>query len=99
VWRDHADLRDGSFQSAEQMGVEYMSEKPEPAKLSVEECNAWVVFQAMKLSETLNDEILKITPVQRWLLRSRVINTLFNHHYRLSIDAVDEMIRKKTNDE
>lgn len=54
-----------------------------------------VFVTAAKAHEMITYEFGDATPQQRWLLYGRVVSILFSGHYKMSIDATQERIKKK----
>lgn len=70
---------------------------PEPVEADA--VTRYIANMAQKIHSELTDEILKIPdPESRWLAMSRILNSIYQHHFGLSIGKINDKIEKVYND-
>lgn len=75
--------------------VEMKKSKNEKERLTVQDS---IYDIAKEAGERIQERVLSLPnldPKQKWLVASRVISLLFNHHFGMSMMAADEAIARE----
>jgi hypothetical protein len=62
--------------------------------LESHETNEFVLRVGRSVAKTIDEEIKKLVPEQRWLIHARIINILFQSFYRPQMNLADDEIEK-----
>jgi hypothetical protein len=60
---------------------------------TTQEVYDFVIDLYKKQDKLFSKAILKVPPAQRWLVRGRVVNMLFQGHFRLTVDALPPEVK------
>jgi len=74
------------------------TETEKPVIRDVVKINEIVMTTTRKIQKVIDDSAEPLHERQAWLIRSRVINAVFQMHYGMSIQAAENLIRKEDPD-
>lgn len=60
-----------------------------------QQANEVVLNMFSDVNRLIDDKIMSLNPVQRFVMKGRVLNLLVGNHFRLTMESISDILNKK----